>query len=307
MASLLERLKMSSKDMKEKTISSINSSERGESEFYYPEIDEKKGTAFARIRFLPSADPDANPYVMYFKHFFKGDDGRWIIMNLCPTVNKEECPICEMNRKLWATGIESVQQKVRERSRKKDHVCNILVLDDPEHPEKNGKVFPFRFGTAIFNKISDALKPQFEGDETFNPFDIWEGADFELRIIRDKSKGGQISYDNCRFSSPKPLYDGDEARLEEVVSQLIDLKKYIDPENSKVNDAFLLRLKKAYEKLSKNLDEEDQIIVSTEQKNFRDTEENDTVPFDESAKAWAKKEKAEKDDEDLEAFFDGLK
>lgn len=306
MASLLDKLKENSKTMYEKTTEALTTTGKRESEFYFPEIDKNTNKASVRIRFLPSADPEDVPYVFFYNHFIKGDDGRWLIMDVCPTSINEPCPICELNSKLWKTEIKAVQDEVRKRSRKKHYVCNILVLNDPTHPEKNGKVFPYQFGAAIFNKLSDAIKPEFDSP-AFNPFDLWEGADFDLRIFRDPNKGNQVSYEKSSFASPSPLYDGDEEKLNEVVEQLVDLKKYLDPETIKNKNRRVTpeKIYSGYEKLLKNLDMSDipSAVSPSESKNqFPQREKNDSIPWDDVSPS----ESTGNEDDDIRDFFGKL-
>ena len=302
MSSLLERLKKSSASLSEKTAASMEN--KVESEFYYPTFNEKRGSAEAKIRFLPSADPDALPYVTVYKHFFKGDDGRWFVMDMCPTTIGEECEVCSKNSKLWKTNSEKIQEEIRKRKRKKTYFCNILVLSDPEHPEHEGKVFPFRFGSSIFNMLTAALNPKFSGEEKFNPFDIWDGADFNLRLFRDKSKGNQMSYESCRFDRPSPLYNGDEEKLNEVVEQLQDLKKYCDPNLIMSKETLAKRLPSAYEKLSLVLDEDD---IPSESKSFmreNKIEKESKIPWEDIPMSSTTPTKgSEENDNDVDNFF----
>ena len=195
-------------------------------EFYYPERDQQ-GAASVVIRFLPQKDPNKAPFVSLFRHAFKGDDGKWVIADLCATTVGEECEICKHNSILWNTNDPIKQGIARERKRKKEYVCNILVVKDPRSPENEGKVFPYRFGPAIFNKIKNAVTPSYEDEPVLNPFDLWEGADFMLRIRKD-AQSKQITYDDSKFAAPSTLCNGDEEKIVKILEQCIDLDKYVD-------------------------------------------------------------------------------
>lgn len=306
MVSLLERMRESSKSMAERTLNAISSNGKRESEFYFPEINKNTDQASVQIRFLPSADPDDVPYVLYYDHFFRGDDGKWLVMDMCPTTVGQDCPICELNSKLWRTENPTLQTEVRKRSRKKHYVCNILVLNDPEHPEKNGKVFPYRFGAAVFSKLSDAIKPQFDGDPSFNPFDLWSGADFNLRLFRDTNKGKQISYEKCSFAAPSPLYGGDNEKLKAVVEQLIDLKKYTSPDNLVKNRRVTTEvIYEAYRKQLSNLDMSSipsSVLPPDTGKQLPPKEVNDSIPWDDVSPS----ESSGDEDSDIREFFGNL-
>ena len=148
--------------------------------FWKPEID-KAGNGMATIRFLPASPgdgDDALPWVKLFSHGFQGPGG-WLIDN-CLTTKNQQCPVCEHNNRLWNSGIEANKEIVRKQKRKLNYIANIFVVSDPKHPENEGKVFLFKFGKKIFDKLNEAMNPQFEDETPINPFDLWKGANFKL-------------------------------------------------------------------------------------------------------------------------------
>lgn len=231
--SILKRLRQNRNEIFEKTKKASEKKE-WKSEFYYPNVDKNTGSGSSIIRFLPSADPDEVPYVQRYEHFFQGCDRNWHNF-ICPTSwGADYCPCCDRNSSLWKTNDEKLQNIVRKRKRKQNYIANILVIKDPATPENEGKVFPFKFGFSIFNKIAEAMNPpktEIDDDEivSFNPFDLWEGANFKFVIFRDPNKDNQVSYERCGWSKQSELFDGDEAKLEKILEQCTDLKKYVDP------------------------------------------------------------------------------
>ena len=218
--------KFNVQEMVEKMSTNEKKYHRVEDECYYPVIDKQTETADVTIRFLPGKDESDAPYVIRYSHMFKGDNGKWFIMDVCPTSNGNKCPVCEINSKMWSTEEPKKQEIVRQRKRRKNYFFNVLVVKDSEQPEKEGKVFPFMCGAQIFNMIVESMKPQF-GEEPKNPFDLFEGNNFHLRIMRDASSK-QITYKKSKFDEKKTaIFDGDEAKLEEVYNSMIDLKKFI--------------------------------------------------------------------------------
>lgn len=213
-------------------------------EFYYPERDQQ-GAASVVIRFLPQKDPEAVPFVSLFRHMFKGDDGKWVVADLCATTIGGECEICKRNSILWNTNNKDKQAIARARKRKKEYICNVLVVKDPKSPEKEGKVFPYRFGPTIYEKIKSAISPSYEDESGFNPFDLWEGADFLLRIRKD-SQSKQITYDDSKFAQQSMLCDGDEEKIVKLLDQCVDLSKYIDPSLVINNDELARKCDSAY-------------------------------------------------------------
>lgn len=214
--------------------------------FWKPARD-KAGNGYALIRFLPPA-PNADVpggiedcfYVRVFKHAFQGKGG-WYIENSLTTIGETD-PCGEYNSLLWNSGIDADKEQARKQKRKTEFISNILVIDDPATPSNNGKVFLYRYGKKIFEKINDKMNPTFPGEKKINPFDFWEGADFMLKI-REVEK--YPNYDRAEFGPQSALFGGDEARLEAVWRQQHPLLPLIDKNNFKSYDELTKRLNKA--------------------------------------------------------------
>ena len=190
--------------------------------YWQPEVD-KVGNGQAVIRFLPVAPGNEFPWVRLFSHGFKNkSSGKWFIDN-CPTTLSKECPVCASNNELWNTGTKDNQDIVRERKRKLHYVANILVIKDSKNPDNEGKVFKFKFGTKIFEKIKNAMQPQFEDETPIDPFDFWEGANFKLKICKVE---GYRNYDRSEFESPSAISDSDE-EIEAIWKKEHDLKELV--------------------------------------------------------------------------------
>ena len=195
---------------------------RDDDTIWKPTVDEA-GNGYAVIRFLPS-ESDV-PWVQYWDHFFKGPTNKWYVEKSLTTIGQDD-PMSEANSRLWATGREEDRDIVRKRKRKLHYVANILVISDPSAPQNEGKVFKYDFGKRIFDKINDMMQPQFPGETPVNPFDLWDGADFQLKIRKYE---GYRNYDKSEFKSPSPLFDGDETRLQAVMNTIHDINHYVDP------------------------------------------------------------------------------
>lgn len=209
--------------------------------FYYPEAD-KAGNAFAIIRFLDSPQGEDFPFVKKFSHGFKGPGGQWYIENSLTTLGQQD-PVSELNSVLWKTGTEANKQIARDRKRRLEHFSNILVVSDPKHPENEGKVFLFRYGTKIFDKIKDKMNPaeEFADEKPMNPFDFWEGADFKLKI---RKVDGRTNYDKSEFATPAPLYGGDDDKIAALWKQCYSLTELIDPKHFKPYEVLKAQLEK---------------------------------------------------------------
>jgi hypothetical protein len=191
-----------------------------------PEMD-KTGNGFAVIRFLPAPENEDLPWAKVYSHAFQGPGG-WYIENSLTTVGKKD-PLGEYNRELWNSGIESNKEIVRKQKRKLSYYSNIYVVKDPVNPENEGKVFLFKYGKKIFDKIMEAMQPEFEDETPINPFDFWQGANFKLKIVK---KDGYWNYDKSEFGSVEPLLDDDDA-LEAIWKKEYSLAAVTAPDQFK--------------------------------------------------------------------------
>lgn len=201
-----------------------------------PEVD-KTGNGYAVIRFLPSPEGEDIPWAKMYSHAFQGPGGWYIENSLTTTGGKD--PVSEYNRELWNSGNESDKDTVRKQKRKLSYYANIYVVKDPSNPQNEGGVFLYKFGKKIFDKIMEAMKPEFADETPINPFDFWAGANFKLKIRRVE---GYQNYDKSEFGSAEALFD-DDAKLEKIYNSLYDLNEFTDPKNFK-----------SYEKLKERLD-----------------------------------------------------
>lgn len=195
--------------------------------FWQPEVD-KTGNGYAVIRFLPSPPGEDLPWVRVFNHGFQGKGG-WYIEN-CPTTIGQKCPVCEANNELWNSGDDADKDIARQRKRKLSYISNIMVVDDPSNPANNGKVFLFRYGKKIFDKVNDKMNPQYKDEDPVNPFDFWQGANFKLKI---RNVENYRNYDKSEFSAPSPLLDGNDKELEALWRKEYPLQEFIKPDQFK--------------------------------------------------------------------------
>lgn len=242
-----------------------------------PTVD-KAGNGYAVIRFLPAGKGEELPWVRYWNHGFKGSTGKWYIENSLTSIGQKD-PVAELNSKLWNSGLDSDKELARERKRRLHYVANILVISDPSNPSNDGKVFRYKFGKKIFDKILDLMQPQFQDEKPVNPFDFWAGADFKLKI---RNVEGYRNYDKSEFAAPTQLFAGDEAKLEAVYNQLHPLAEFIDPKSYK-----------SYDELSRKLNDvlgESGQVLSTAERTQLD--ESTPAPRKAAAEAAAPREAA---------------
>jgi hypothetical protein len=235
-----------------KEVEKMNTSSTGSSDDRVWKLDcDKSGNGYAVIRFLPAPDGEDLPFVKVYSHAFQGPGG-WLI-DTCLTTNNQKCPVCEHNSTLWNNGTDAGKEVARKQKRKLTYVSNIYVVKDPANPENEGKVFLFKYGKKIFDKLTAAMQPEFEDEESIDPFDFWQGANFKLKA---KNVAGYRNYDSSEFARPDALLDDDDA-LEALWKKQYSLAEFVSPDQFKTYDEMKARLHSVLgAKASVRLDEE---------------------------------------------------
>jgi hypothetical protein len=208
-------------------ISQKSYSDPNEGKIWKPKRD-SAGNGFSIIRFLPPTGDEEMPFVRIWDHGFQGPTGLWYIENSLTTINADD-PVSEFNGKLWNSGMESDKEQARKQKRRLKYIANVYIVKDAAQPEFEGKVMLYSFGKKIFDKLNDLMNPEFPDESPINPFDLWEGANFRLKI---RQYEGYANYDKSEFESAAPLFDDDD-KLEEVWKQGHSLQDLIDPKNFK--------------------------------------------------------------------------
>ena len=207
----------------------------GDDRLWKLEVD-KSGNGYAVIRFLPAPDGEDLPFVKLYSHAFQGPGG-WYIENSLTTLGQKD-PVSEYNSQLWNNGTDAGKDAARKQKRKLTYISNIYVVKDPANPENEGKVFLYKYGKKIFDKLTAAMQPEFEDEEAIDPFDFWQGANFKLKA---KNVAGYRNYDSSEFTAVTPLLDDDDA-LEAVCKKENSLKEFIDADQFKSYDDLKKRL-----------------------------------------------------------------
>ena len=220
-----------------KEVEKMNSSSGGaDDRFWKAELD-KTGVGSAVIRFLPAPDGEELPWVKVYSHAFQGPGGWYIENSLTTTGGKD--PVSDYNRQLWNSGNDADKDTVRKQKRKLSYYSNIYVVKDPLHPENEGRVFLFKYGKKIFDKVLEAMQPEFDDETPINPFDFWQGANFKLKIVK---KDGFWNYDKSEFDKVVPLIDDDDA-LEAIWKKEYSLSAITAPDQFKSYEDLERRLK----------------------------------------------------------------
>ncbi len=265
-------------------------SRAGDDRFWQPTVD-KAGNGYAVIRFLPASANEDVPFVRVFSHGFQGPGG-WYIEESLTTIGQKD-PVGDLNQTLWNTGGEEGKEQARKQKRKLQFISNIYVVKDPGNPDNEGKVFLYKFGKKIWDKINLQMNPEFEDETPVNPFDFWKGADFKLKI---RKVAGYRNYDSSEFENPAPLLDQDE-QLEALWNKQYGLQEFVNAENFK-----------SYEELKAKLDRVLGKTVSTTTAAETFVEEEDT--WSESTETVSTSDplsqSPQSDDDDDLAFFKKL-
>ena len=197
---------------------------------------DKSGNGYAVIRFLPAPNGEDLPFVKLYSHAFQGPGG-WYIENSLTTLGQKD-PVSELNSELWNNGTDAGKELARKQKRKLTYVSNIYVVKDPANPENEGKVFLFKYGKKIFDKLTAAMQPEFEDEEAIDPFDFWQGANFKLKA---KNVAGYRNYDSSEFAAAAPLLDDDDA-MEAVWKKQYSLAELVAADQFKTYDELKKRL-----------------------------------------------------------------
>jgi hypothetical protein len=222
----------------EKTANPQTKSNSYEDERIWKPTVDKAGNGYAVIRFLPASEGEDVPWVRVFNHGFQGPGG-WYIENSLTTLNKKD-PVSEYNSQLWNSGVEKNKEIARKQKRRLSYYSNIYVVSDSANPENEGKVMIFKYGKKIFDKLMEAMNPEFEDEAPVNPFDLWGGANFKLKI---RNVEGYRNYDKSEFDSASALSE-DDAELERIWNSQFKLNEFVDDKNFKTYDELKARLNK---------------------------------------------------------------
>ena len=212
-----------------------NNGGQGDDRLWKLECD-KSGNGYAVIRFLPAPDGEDLPFVKLYSHAFQGPGG-WYIENSLTTLGQKD-PVSEFNTTLWNNGTDAGKETARKQKRKLTYISNIYVVKDPANPENEGKVFLYKYGKKIFDKLTAAMQPEFEDEEAIDPFDFWQGANFKLKA---KNVAGYRNYDSSEFTAVTPLLDDDDA-LEGLWKKEFSLAELVANDQFKSYDELKTRL-----------------------------------------------------------------
>tara|TARA_A100001201_G_C4079469_1_gene198451 strand:+ start:735 stop:1625 length:891 start_codon:yes stop_codon:yes gene_type:complete len=250
--------------------------------FWQPEVD-KSGAGQAIIRFLPAPKGEDIPWVRIFNHGFQGPGG-WYIENSLTTLNKKD-PVSEYNSMLWNRGDDAGKEQARKQKRRLLYISNVYVIQDKAHPENEGQVKLFRYGKKIFDKLNEAMNPEFEDEKPLNPFDLWEGASFILKI---RNVDGYRNYDKSVFGEAGPLLT-DDSKLEGIWNSEYKLQEFSDPSKFKT-----------YDELKEKLDKVLALSGGSQPSSTAETTQLDTAPAPSVGKV--DKPKSSESDTDLDFF-----
>jgi hypothetical protein len=219
-----------------KEVEKMNASGSGADDRVWKLSVDKSGNGYAVIRFLPAPEGEDLPFVKLYSHAFQGPGG-WYIESSLTTLNQKD-PVSELNSELWNNGTDAGKELARKQKRKLTYISNIYVVKDPTNPDNEGKVFLYKFGKKIFDKITSAMQPEFQDETPIDPFDFWQGANFKLKA---KNVAGYRNYDSSEFAAQGALLDDDDA-MEAIWKKQYSLAELIAPDQFKTYDELKKRL-----------------------------------------------------------------
>lgn len=237
-AAVLDKLKKAS----ETQASGGGAARQVDERMWRPTFDKERGVGSAVIRFMPAVEGEDLPWAKVIKHAFKGPTGKWYIENSLRTIGKSD-PVAILNAKLWNSGVDSDKEIAKAQKQKIEYFANVLVIKDPANPENEGKVKIYRFGPMIFEMIQEKMFPKFEDDAPMNPFDPWEGANFNIKMVA-KTVGKDVvpNYEKSTFGEPAVMCMGDEDEIERVYGECHKLAEFTAESNFKTEDELKRKL-----------------------------------------------------------------
>ena len=218
-----------------KEVEKLNTNGGSDERLWKLDVD-KSGNGYAVIRFLPAPNGEDLPFVKLYSHAFQGTGG-WYIENSLTTLGQKD-PVSEFNTQLWNNGTDAGKETARKQKRKLTYISNIYVVKDPANPENEGKVFLYKYGKKIFDKLTAAMQPEFEDETAIDPFDFWQGANFKLKA---KNVAGYRNYDSSEFTAQSPVLKDDDA-LEGLWKKEFSLAELVATDQFKSYDELKKRL-----------------------------------------------------------------
>ena len=199
---------------------------------YWQITKDAHGNGSAVIRFLPRGPGEENEYVRIFSYGFTGPTGQWYIADSRQSIAPEgqDDPVARLRNKLFRSALDEDKELASKLKRRLQFVSNILVVRDKANPEAEGKVFLFKYGQKIFERLDSLTKPQFEDKAAVNPFSLDKGVNFRIRV--KKNAGGFFSYDDSEFDAPSPIAKTD-AEIERIWKSCYSLKELLEEKNFK--------------------------------------------------------------------------
>lgn len=270
----------------------------GDDDRYWKPTMGKDGTGYAVVRFLPGLDVNKAPWVKLYSHGFQGPAGRWYIENSLTTLGQAD-PVSELNSKLWNSGFDADKETARKQKRRTNYYANVLVLKDPENPSNEGKVKIYRFGQKIYDKIMEAMQPEFADEDPINPFDMIEGANFRVKL---RTVAGYWNYDASSFEKSSVITEDNE-KLEAVFNAQHDVHELVAPSEFKTYDELKAKLNEVLGETTAPPAPQQQTYSATEEIVEKVESDNEfAAAFSEETTS----SKSTADDDDLESYFKSL-
>jgi len=211
----------------------------------------------AIIRLLP--DPEGTPFIQLFNHAFQSFDNvnkkkRWYINNSPQTVGAE-CPASDLWSALFNEGSEEGKLEAKNFSRKIQFYTNIKVIKDPSNPANDGKIFVWKFGTKLKDKIMAALQPSDTdiamGEEPKQLFNPITGCNIKLKI---QKAAGFLNYDATTIEGVSSIYPDGETAKADIIENAHKLSEFNSPDAFETYEELLKKMKYVLECYSpKNL------------------------------------------------------
>lgn len=205
----MEELDIFNMSADDKTLDVFEGNNKANDGFYKPKLDEaidKTKGYKAIIRFLPNFTKEGKlgssaieKHLHYANMQANPELGGYYDCE--KSTGNKHCELCTEFFKLFNSDNAADKERAKQISRQTKYYSYVLVIDDKQHPDWNGKIMIFPYGKQISTLIQQERKGEIT-DEPCNVFDLGKGKDFVLLI---KEKSNFPTYESSSFRNESSI------------------------------------------------------------------------------------------------------
>jgi len=175
------------------------------------------------VRLLPNIKDPSKTFFHYYSVGWTSFATGQYITYVSPSTFGERDPVLEAKYRILRNDSESEELKKKASTvlRSEKWMVNAYVVKDSKNSDNEGKIMIVRYGKQLHKIIMDAIEG--EGSEDYGPriFDLSSnGCNL---VIKVEKQGDYPTYVSSKFSMPKAVEGLDDAKIENVYSNSLDL------------------------------------------------------------------------------------